>query len=90
MKSGDRILEIDGKSVLAWRDSMMHYVSASTDWTRSTDTASFVFDSYTDTLPKLYIDAWRFSLPPHSACTGISESYQKKRISQIDAIIRLF
>ena len=84
MKSGDRILEIDGKDVLAWRDSMMHYVSASTDWTRSTATANFVFDSYTDTLRNYTLmrgdSLYHLTLPLHKDFRKLSEKmYQSDR-----------
>ena len=48
LHEGDRILEINGQDVLAWRDSMYQYIAASTDRSRSLLTANHVFESYTD------------------------------------------
>lgn len=53
VKSGDRILSVDGKEVAVWRDSMMQYVSASTDKARYKSTAWWVFSSYTDSIRRL-------------------------------------
>lgn len=53
VRAGDRILSIDGKEASVWRDSMMQYVSASTDKARYKSTASWVFSSYTDSIRRL-------------------------------------
>lgn len=53
VRAGDRILSIDGKEASVWRDSMMQYVSASTDKARYKSTARWVFSSYTDSIRRL-------------------------------------
>lgn len=53
VRTGDRILSIDGKEATVWRDSMMQYVSASTDKARYKSTAWWVFSSYTDSIRRL-------------------------------------
>lgn len=53
IRTGDKILSIDGINALSWRDSMMHYVTASTKKGRHKHTADYVFSSYIDTLRTL-------------------------------------
>lgn len=43
IRTGDKILSIDGINALSWRDSMMHYVTASTKKGRYKHTADYVF-----------------------------------------------
>lgn len=95
MEIGDRIVKINGKDVLAWRDSMMNYIGASTEWTRSTATAGWVFDSYMDTIRSYTMmrgdSLYHITFPMYKDFgSAVMKAYRKaKREHRMDPVIRV-
>lgn len=77
LKGGDRILSIDGMDVQVWRDSIMEYVTSSTDRARRLRTAKWVFQNPIDSVQQL-------CLSRHDSVFNVTVRLDRKIQNQIN------